>query len=113
MVNVKDYIPASEIENYKVKKDKMGCECPFFDNEDQKKITFEYIDGLLEHILAAKLILDECDPNWQHYISQQIIHQILYFETRETINIIGQVSMKYCIPFDFLSPFFWYYSAFL
>ena len=31
---------------------------------------------------------------------------------RETIDIIGQVSMKYCIPFDFLSPFLQYYSGF-
>ena len=43
MVNMKDYIRVSEIKRYMVEKEKTGCGCPVFDNEDQKKLVIEYI----------------------------------------------------------------------
>ena len=70
------------------------------------------MEGLIDHIIAAKLILSECDLSKRHDIFDQIIHHILNFEKRPTVTIINEVMRKYCIPFDYLLPFLQYYNSF-
>jgi len=104
---VRDYVLASEVE-----KQESECGCPNSNDEDQKKLTIEYVDGLSEHIIVAKLILSECDISQRHNIFDQIIHQILHIESRETTTIMAELIRKYRIPFEYLSPFLKYYSIF-
>ena len=70
------------------------------------------MDGLSEHIIMAKLILSDCDISQRHKIFDQIIHQLLHIESRETTTIMAELIRKYRIPFEYLSPFFKYYTIF-
>ena len=65
-----------------------------------------------QHIIAAKLILSECDLSKRHVIFDQIIEQMGYFESRSVVNISAEVQRRFHIPNDYLLNFLQYYSSY-
>ena len=98
--------------SYKDKHGKMDCGCPLSNKENQLKNVQQAVKGFITQILATTLTLSECDLSKRHDLFDQIIHFILYVETKGTVKIFSEVMTGAHIPFDYLYPFLQYYSAF-